>query len=312
MKKRSWIAAILTPIAVAAITITGITISQSAQAESSRNMLVTLYGWPDNSPPGDGTAFGSGHAGGVGTWANPVTFATDQNEFAPGTKVYYPYLHRYFIMQDECVACDNDWRAGKYHIDMWVGGQGGNTNSVIQCENSLTQSSGQVIIDPPSTEPVDTTPLFNSSTNKCYNPASFPGGGTPPTQPGGTPGTGHAITGLAGKCVDVAGASSANATAVQLFTCNGTGAQSWTHTGNTFQALGKCLDVAAASTANGAKVQIYDCNGTNAQNWTAGANGSLVNTGSGKCLDASNNSSADGTRLQIWTCGGGANQRWTI
>ncbi|MFF4229410.1 ricin-type beta-trefoil lectin domain protein [Streptomyces sp. NPDC001820] len=35
------------------------------------------------------------------------------------------------------------------------------------------------------------------------------------------------ITGLGGKCVDVAGANSANGTAVQLYDCNGTGAQQW-------------------------------------------------------------------------------------
>jgi chitinase len=129
----------------------------------------------------------------------------------------------------------------------------------------------------------------------------------PPPPSGGTP-----IHGYGGKCVDIAAASSANGAAVQLFTCNGTAAQSWTHTGNTFQALGKCLDVAAAGTANGAKVQIYDCNGTAAQAWTTGANNRLVNTGSGKCLDATGPSSADGTRLQIWTCAGSANQSWTL
>ncbi|MGW2356139.1 chitinase, partial [Streptomyces phaeofaciens] len=32
------------------------------------------------------------------------------------------------------------------------------------------------------------------------------------------------ITGLGGKCVDVAGANSANGTAVQLYDCNGTAA----------------------------------------------------------------------------------------
>jgi chitinase len=133
------------------------------------------------------------------------------------------------------------------------------------------------------------------------------GGPTPPPTGGGTP-----IHGYGGKCVDVAGASSANGTAVQLFTCNGTGAQNWTHSGNTFTALGKCLDVAAAGTANGSKVQIYDCNGTAAQQWTTGANNRLVNTGSGKCLDATGPSSADGTKLQIWTCAGSANQSWTL
>ncbi|WP_370944826.1 ricin-type beta-trefoil lectin domain protein [Amycolatopsis sp. cg5] len=121
------------------------------------------------------------------------------------------------------------------------------------------------------------------------------------------------ITGLAGKCADIAGANSANGTAVQLYDCNGTGAQSWTtNADGSLQALGKCLDVTAASTANGAQIQLYDCNGTGAQKWTANASKQLVNTGSGKCLDVSGNNSANGTRLQIWTCGAGANQQWSL
>src|SRR4051812_45473282 len=34
---------------------------------------------------------------------------------------------------------------------------------------------------------------------------------------------------------------------------------------------GKCVDVAAASTANGAAIQLYDCNGSTAQSWTVGS-----------------------------------------
>jgi chitinase len=134
------------------------------------------------------------------------------------------------------------------------------------------------------------------------------GGATPPPPPP----TGGTITGIGGKCVDVAGANSANGTQVQIYTCNGTAAQSWSHSGNSFQSLGKCLDVASASTTNGAKVQLYDCNGTAAQQWTVNAQKELVNTGSGKCLDATNQSSADGTPLQIWTCTGTPNQQWTL
>jgi hypothetical protein len=304
MNKRRVFGALAAAVLVAATVV--IAEAAPAGASTTRNFEVTLYGWPDNSPPGDGTAFGSGHAGGTGTYANPVTFATDQSELAPGTIVYYPYLHRYFIMQDECVECDADWNNGIYHIDLWVGGQGGNTNSVINCEDSLTQSSSPVILSPPTNEPVDTTPLFNSSTNTCYNPSSFNGGG------GGGGGTAGPIHGYGGKCVDVAGANSANGTAIQLYTCNGTAAQSWTHSGNTLQALGKCMDVTSAGTANGTKVQLYACNGTAAQSWTVGANSSLVNTNSGKCLDATGPSSADGTRLQIWSCSGAANQSWTL
>ncbi len=36
------------------------------------------------------------------------------------------------------------------------------------------------------------------------------------------------ITGIGGKCVDISGAHTANGTAIQLYTCNGTDAQRWT------------------------------------------------------------------------------------
>jgi chitinase len=121
------------------------------------------------------------------------------------------------------------------------------------------------------------------------------------------------ITGLGGKCADIAAASSANGTAVQLYDCNGTAAQTWTvGTDGTIRGLGKCLDVNAAGTANGALVQIWDCNGTGAQQWQSASDGTLRNPASGRCLDAQNNSSANGTRLQIWDCFAGANQRWTL
>jgi hypothetical protein len=121
-----------------------------------------------------------------------------------------------------------------------------------------------------------------------------------------------AITGYGGKCVDVNAANSANGTQIQLYTCNGTNAQSWTvGTDGTIRALGKCMDAAAAGTANGTKIQLYDCNGTGAQTWQASGT-QLINPNSGKCLDATGPSSADGTPLQIWTCTGGANQQWQL
>ena len=142
--------------------------------------------------------------------------------------------------------------------------------------------------------------------------ATFTWSGTQGTGGGtGTP-TGQ-ITGYGGKCVDVAGANSANGTAVQLYDCNGTGAQQWTVAADgSLQALGKCMDVTSAGTANGTQVQLYDCNGTGAQKWQHQANGELVNTASGRCLDATGPSSANGTRLQIWDCTDGANQQWNL
>ncbi len=120
------------------------------------------------------------------------------------------------------------------------------------------------------------------------------------------------VKGLAGKCLDVAGSATADGTKIQLYSCNGTGAQNWTIAGSTFKALGKCLDVAGGGTANGTKVQLWTCNGTGAQNWAPQADGSIRNPQSGKCLDVSANSSADGQQIHIWDCHGGANQKWTL
>ncbi|MFC9491919.1 ricin-type beta-trefoil lectin domain protein, partial [Streptomyces hydrogenans] len=132
----------------------------------------------------------------------------------------------------------------------------------------------------------------------------------------GTPGGGApagALTGLAGKCLDVAGAATADGTAVQLHGCNGTAAQRWTLAADgSVRALGKCLDVAGGAVADGTKVQLYTCNGTGAQRWRYDpVTHDVVNAAADKCLDVTGNSSADGTRAQIWTCTGGANQKWT-
>lgn len=123
-----------------------------------------------------------------------------------------------------------------------------------------------------------------------------------------------AFVGLAGKCLDVAGASTANGTAVDLYDCNSTAAQRWTvKADGSIQALGKCLDVASASTANGAKVQLYDCNGTSAQRWSYNAaTGDIVNVAADKCLDVTDQSSANGAPTQLWTCTGTSNQKWHL
>jgi chitinase len=132
-------------------------------------------------------------------------------------------------------------------------------------------------------------------------------GGSSGTQPTGR------ITGYGGKCVDIASAATANGTAIQLYDCNGTAAQTWTVASDgSIKGLGKCLDVTAAGTANGTTIQLYDCNGTGAQQWAKGTNNTLVNPASGRCLDATGPSSANGTRLQIWDCSGAANQQWIL
>ncbi|QFU90812.1 glycoside hydrolase family 16 protein [Amycolatopsis sp. YIM 10] len=126
-------------------------------------------------------------------------------------------------------------------------------------------------------------------------------------------GSGGQITGLGGKCLDVAGANTANGTPVQITDCNGNAAQNWTISGDgSIRALGKCLDVSGGSTADGAVVQLWDCNGTGAQRWATPAAKDIVNIAANKCLDVIGGNPANGSRTQIWTCTGAANQKWNI
>jgi beta-glucosidase len=173
----------------------------------------------------------------------------------------------------------------------------------------LNPQSGLCLTDPGSS----TTPgtqvqiqTCSGSTDQKWTPqagSSVGGGGT---------GTG-AITGYEGLCLDVAGANSANGTKIDVYTCNGTGAQQWTvETNQTLQALGKCLDVTGAGTANGTLVDLYACNGTGAQVWQPQSDGALLNPQSGKCLDDTGFSTTPGTQVQIWSCTGSANQSWTL
>lgn len=67
---------------------------------------------------------------------------------------------------------------------------------------------------------------------------------------------------------------------------------------------GKCLDVQGNVQADGTPVDIYDCNGTGAQEWTtiAGSGPTKVQlTGTNFCLDVGL-SPTDGTQMKIWTC----------
>jgi chitinase len=132
------------------------------------------------------------------------------------------------------------------------------------------------------------------------------GGGTPPPSGSGP------ITGYQGLCLDDRSASTANFNAIQVYTCNGTNAQTWTvNSNNTLHVLGKCLDVNGGGTANGTTVDLYDCNGTGAQTWVPQSNGALLNPQSGRCLDDTG-WGGSGTQAQIWDCSGNANQKWNL
>lgn len=145
----------------------------------TRRFYVTLYSSRDNTPPGSrAIAYPAVHpeAGGTGTYADPITLATSRDELPAGTCVYYPYLRRYFVMEDDCVACDQDWAgAGPDggpnfpHLDVWAGDS--DDSGITACERSLTQA-GQVpvVIDPPPGLPAVTAPIYDGDEGACWRP----------------------------------------------------------------------------------------------------------------------------------------------
>jgi hypothetical protein len=123
---------------------------------------VTFYGAADNDPPGStAIEFPQLHrtAGGTGTYADPITFATAyEDTYPPGTRIYVPHLKKYFVMEDSC-ACDQP----EDHVDLWTGGIGDDPG-VLDCENQLTiDGNVEVVKNPDPRRPVDTQPLYSAS-----------------------------------------------------------------------------------------------------------------------------------------------------
>ncbi|MFI5491429.1 ricin-type beta-trefoil lectin domain protein [Actinoplanes sp. NPDC051859] len=113
------------------------------------------------------------------------------------------------------------------------------------------------------------------------------------------------------KCIDVPNSNFSDGVPLQMWGCNGTGAQRWTFANGTLQTSNnKCLDVAWGSTANGAVIQIATCSGNPAQQFVLSAAGDLVNPQANKCVDIKDWNGGDGARLQIWDCAGTLNQKW--
>ena len=208
---------------------------------------------------------------------------------------FYLDGNQYFSVSEAQVGTST-WQAAYDHnlsiiLDLAMGG--GFPNGVCNC-----------------TTPTSSTASGGTMSVAYVAAYSTSGGG------GGTGGGGSGagpITGYNGLCVDVRGASSANFTPVQVYTCNGTSAQQWTvvQAGSTLHALGKCMDINGGGTADGTTVDLYDCNSTGAQVFIPQSNGELYNPQSNKCLDDTGYGGS-GTQLQIWDCADTANQQWNL
>lgn len=166
----------------------------------------------------------------------------------------------------------------------------------------------------PTTGPA-ATPASASTASVEASPATAPasaaGGGTNGTL-GFPPGASPLVGVQSGKCLDVAGASTANGTTIELYTCTGGPNQAVTVTSaGELRVLGKCLDAFQQGTTDGTAVVLYDCAGTPNQRWTLTSNGQIRGVQSGLCLDATNEGTANGTPLKLFACNGQANQSWT-
>ena len=100
---------------------------------------------------------------------------------------------------------------------------------------------------------------------------------------------------------------------VQVYTCNGTGAQQWTVApGNTLQALGNVPRRRRRRDRrrhHGRPLHLQ-------RHRRAGLGAAVqrrtdLNPQSGKCLDDTD-CGGSGTQVQIWDCGDGANQQWSL
>jgi streptogrisin C len=124
-------------------------------------------------------------------------------------------------------------------------------------------------------------------------------------------GTSSVVSNWNNKCVDVPNSNFSDGVLLQMWVCNGTGAQKWAFVNGTLQTSNnKCMDVAWGSTANGAAIQIVGCSGNPAQQFVLSAAGDLVNPQANKCIDIKDWNGNDGAQLQLWDCAGTANQKW--
>ncbi len=149
---------------------------ESADAHQMVEQYVTFYTWLDNDPPGNAIAYPHSSfprtvhevAGGTGTYADPITTASDPTEWAIGTRMYAPFLRKYLVMEDECEQCIRDWRRlRKHHLDVWMNSNQATGAMVHECAFHWTQDRTLIEINPPRNHPVDTRPLFDTTTNTC-------------------------------------------------------------------------------------------------------------------------------------------------
>ncbi|MDX3850290.1 ricin-type beta-trefoil lectin domain protein [Streptomyces sp. AK02-01A] len=80
----------------------------------------------------------------------------------------------------------------------------------------------------------------------------------------------------------------------------------------TIRAMGLCMDVAGGSTANSTAIQVAVCSGNGAQQFYLNDTEDLVARSATKCVDIYDGRTGNGTPAILWPCTGTKNQTWTL
>jgi hypothetical protein len=308
-----WIAVCVTAISAITLAVTSASGASTSAARTTAEaaakqpkqveVYATYYGWYDNTPPGCATAY-SGCARGNGTYAHPITFASDKKEFPVGTILYYPTIEKYVRMGDDCQECDEDW-SGKgpdggprfHHLDIWIGGKGGNEFDVINCEDGLTQGmpDGSPLLtpfieNPPRNMPVSTEQVFNSRTNHCF------GGATTATSHGRYQNV------KSGTCLT--DDSTRPGTPAKLAPCTTNSAEKLAFDGAFFVRGKLCLQTQSGKL--GSAIKFATCNGNDRQQWEINPNGTIAWIQFARCIaDVSG-------KVELSRCTSRTSDRWTF
>jgi hypothetical protein len=121
-------------------------------------------------------------------------------------------------------------------------------------------------------------------------------------------------------------ASTAAGNKIDIYTVNGTGAQSWNFSNVNVVPAGDynlavsfgayCVDVLDSGTASGTLIDLAPCDGQPNQAWNVVSSGSSYTlqpaNAPSMCLTSPNATTTIGTQLEITTCSGNADQLWQI
>ncbi len=126
-----------------------------------------------------------------------------------------------------------------------------------------------------------------------------------------------------GLVLDDAAASTATGNKIQIYTANGTAAQSWTLSNTNVQPAGYYnlavlgpYCATATGAGSGSLIDLEPCNGAPGQAWQAVAQGGGYVFHSALdpnyCMDVRYSGTADGTQVQVWSCNGSGAQTWAL